>query len=268
MTPHTDIHVHVGPSDTDELYYPTLTADECMRMMHSSGISRSFVFAPLREGGYRSANTDLLRAAQASGGRLRALARVGGRRMPITEPHVWMVRRALAKARRSRPDDVDTLDEYAGVKLLPHLDGMPPRRIFDRIAERSLPIVIHAGRFSTPRWIARNVLPRTDGPLVLAHLGSFPSERDLLEDAVALAAREPRVWLDTSGVWSAEFVRYAAGRVGDRLVFGSDAPLTHPAVAWNHVARALEDDGLLRRIGSEAATEIFGSSVASLSGGR
>ncbi len=255
--PITDVHVHLGPSDTPELYYPTLSVQEYLRVMEATGIERAYAFAPMREGGYRQANANLLEAARASGGKLGAFARLGGRRQPITEPHVWMVRRAIGKARRPRPSDVDSLEGYAGVKLLPHLDGIPSRSLMDEIAERELPVLVHGGRFSTPRWVARTILRRTTGPLILAHLGSFPSERRLLEDAVALARREPRVWLDTSGVWEADFVRYAAARVPEQLIFGSDAPLTHPGVAWTHLARSLADDGLLRRMSQQACHEVF-----------
>ena len=35
----TDIHVHLGPSDTGELYYPHLTPDEWLEMAEASGAS-------------------------------------------------------------------------------------------------------------------------------------------------------------------------------------------------------------------------------------
>jgi hypothetical protein len=255
-----DAHTHVGASDTGQLYYPELTASELFGLMDASGIAQSNIFAPFREGGYREANRTLRETAQASGGRLRALARLGGRRQPVTEPQLWMARRALSKALRSRPDELghEGLDGFAGVKLLPHLDGMPSRALFRAMRERKLPVLIHAGRYATPTWIARHVLPRTGGPLVLAHLGAFPAQEHLLRDAVALAESEGRVWLDTSGIWIAGFLRYAAARVPHKLIFGSDAPFTHPAVAWDHLARSVPDAGLARRIGTEAPHDVFG----------
>ena len=257
-----DAHVHVGASDTGQLYYPELTAQELLSIMDAAGIVRANVFAPFREDGYREANRALLETARASRGRLRVLARLGGRRQPVTEPQLWMARRALSKALRPREPDLsapDALDGFVGVKLLPQLDGLPGRSLFDQVARRRLPVLVHAGRYSPPRWIARRLLPQTAGPLVLAHLGSFPVEEASLREAVDLARREPRVYLDTSAIWVAGFIRYAAERVPQKLLFGSDAPFTHPAVAWDHLARALPDAGLLRRIGVEAPAEVFGA---------
>ncbi len=107
-------------------------------------------------------------------------------------------------------------------------------------------------------WLARAVLPRTAGPLVLAHLGAFPAQADLMEQALDLAAAEPRVFLDTSGIWELDLLRRALDRAPRKLVFGSDCPLTHPGVAWDQLARLVPDAGLMRRIGGEIAAEIFG----------
>ena len=49
----------------------------------------------------------------------------------------------------------------------------------------------------------------------------------------------------------AGFLRAAAGAVPGKLVFGSDAPLTTPAVAWAHVASSVGDPGILRALGTE-----------------
>lgn len=263
--PLVDVHVHLGPSDSDprdggELYYPHLAGEEYLRLMDQAGVEWACAFAPQRDH-YREANDALRAWAATTGGRVRAFARLGGPRVPVTLPQLWMVRRAL-RARvvhrlRPRPRDVDTLDGFAGVKLLPHLDGLPDDALLDEIDRRRLPVLVHGGVHVPPRWIERHLVRRLRGPVIIAHLGSFPCDGGLVRQAVELAQRHPHVVLDTSGVWISEFLRHAAARVPEKLLFGSDAPLASPAAAWAQVAASIRDDDLLRRIGGETARRLF-----------
>ena len=79
----------------------------------------------------------------------------------------------------------------------------------------------------------------------------------MLEDAIEVAQRHPNVYLDTSGAWVSGFVEHAVDQVPRKLIFGSDAPLAHPLVAWQHVASVVHDEKLRERIGRGAAAEIF-----------
>ena len=254
-----DAHVHIGASDTGDIYYPPLGGEEWLDLMERSGVERAVVFAPTMNEGYRRSNKALRDWAEGQGGRVRVLARLGGPRFPLAEPAFWLVRRALRQRLLPRPSDLAEggLDGFAGVKLLPQLDGIPDRKLFEEIADRKLPVLSHAGRFVPARWLARHVLPRTKGPLILAHLGSFPAEHDLIDEAIALAETEPRVYLDTSGIWDVALLRRAIGVVPRKLVFGSDAPLTHPLVAWRQIERLVDDPGLRARIGGGLAEELF-----------
>ncbi len=255
-----DCHVHIGASDTGQIYYGRLTGEEWLAMAEAAGIERAVVFPPTLDAGYRAANGTLRDWGARIGGRVRVLARLGGRRMPIEEPLPWLIRRAARRMVIAPPPDMPEggLDGFAGVKLLPQLDGIPGRRAFEEIADRRMPVLSHAGRFVPASWLARVVLPRTTGPLVLAHLGAFPAQGDLLEEAIDLAAREPRVYLDTSGIWERRLLARAIEAVPRKLMFGSDAPLTHPGVAWAQVERLIPDAGLRGRIGGGLAEEVFG----------
>ena len=250
--PLVDVHVHVGPSDSDEVYYPTLTGAEYLRHAAAAGVARAYVFPPFRSSGYRQANAALREWAATTGGLVGCFARLGGRDAPFAQwpPRPWQVRRRLRRLPRA-VDLPGSLDGFAGVKLLPHLDGLPPAGALAAIAERRLPVLIHGGRFVSPDWVARRLLPRTAGPLIIAHLGGFPHEPALLAQGLAAAERHERIYLDTSGVWDAAFVQQAAARVPEKLLFGSDAPLTTPAVAWAHVASAVDDVAVLRALGHD-----------------
>jgi len=264
--PWFDIHVHIGSSDTGELYYGLLEGEECLALMDAANISHAIAFPPLRSDGYLASNRALADWCDTTGGRVRAFARLGGDSLPISEPQLWIARRAararvMGLAGRGRAPDLDLADlhRFAGVKLLPHLDGVPDAATFDAINAAGLPVLTHAGRYATPRFIARAILPRLEGRLVLAHLGAFPDRERELRDAVALAEREPRVILDTSGIWIADFLDYAIRRVPEQICFGSDCPLTTPATARAMLESVVTDAALCRRIGFELAAELLGT---------
>ena len=250
--PLVDVHVHLGASDTGEVYYPTLEGPEYLAHARAAGVSVGYAFPPYRHDGYRASNAALREWAAGTAGRVRAFARLGGPVAPLAQwpPRPWQVRRRLR--RRPRPSDVPgDLSGFAGVKLLPHLDGMPPAAELAEVADRRLPVLVHGGRFVPPGWVVRAVLPRTTGPVVLAHLGAFPHEPRMLEQALQLAAAQPRLYLDTSGIWDSAFLQRAARAVPAKLLFGSDAPLATPTVAWQHVATAVGDPAVLRALGNQ-----------------
>ena len=255
--PLIDVHVHLGPSDSGEIYYPTFDGEEYLQHAEVAGVVRAYAFPPYRLDGYRAANAALRDWAATTGGRVGAFARLGGPVTPIAQfpPKPWQVRRWARRLPRVTDRPV-TLDGFTGVKLLPHLDGMPPRDEMTEIADRRLPVLIHGGRFVTPSWIARRLLPSTSGPVIIAHLGAFPDERGLLDSALALASHHPRLYLDTSGIWNSAFVAEAARVAPGKLVFGSDAPLTTPAVAWAHLRSAIDDAGVLRALGYETPASL------------
>ncbi|MEE8600443.1 amidohydrolase family protein [Euzebya tangerina] len=255
-TPLFDVHVHVGPSDTGELFYPNMQPSEWETIIASGGVARSCVFPPLRDS-YLRANEALADWAAGTGGAVLPVARLGGE-IPWTTHQLWQLRRKLRGKLSIRRPDVGDLSRFAGVKLLPHLDGLPDDATFNRINELGLPIIVHGGIHVTAEWIESEVVSRTTGPVIIAHLGAFPAGDHELVQAVTVARRHERVYLDTSGVWLAAFLTYAAEKVGEKLVFGSDAPLTHPLVAWHHLRVAVQDDALLEQIGWYTPCRLFG----------
>ena len=251
------MHVHLGPSDSGEAYYPTLTGAEYLQHARAAGVQRAYAFPPYRHGGYREANATLREWAATTQGRVGCFARLGGPDVLYAQwpPHLWQIRRRLRRSRRAS-DVPGSLDGFDGVKLLPHVDGLPPADQLRDIHDRVLPVLVHGGRYVSPAWIAKNLLPRTAGSLIIAHLGGFPHENALLDEGLAVAEQHPRIYLDTSGIWDVSFIQRAVARVPDKLVFGSDAPLTTPFVAWQHVVSAIEDADVLRLLGHETPVRL------------
>ena len=255
--PLTDVHLHVGNTDAVGLSYGRLSAEQAAAMLAESGVAQACVFPPLLSS-YGRANEVLRCWAAEQEPRVLPFARLRGRRGPVPVRQLWQLRRRVEMQLRPRPQDPVALDGYAGVKLAPHLDGLPSGDVLADVARLRLPVLVHAGVHCPPAWIVRHLLPKLRGPLILAHLGAFPCDARLLQEAVDLAGRHERVYLDTSAAWLAAFVRYAAERVPEKLLFGSDAPLAHPLVAWHHVASAVVDASTRERIAYRNAEALFG----------
>ncbi|MGB5952224.1 MAG: amidohydrolase family protein, partial [Ornithinimicrobium sp.] len=207
----------------------------------------------------------LLAASAPWAGAWRPFARLGGP-VPLPtldgRPSLWQVRRSLRSRIGHRVEDVqggpDALRQYSGVKLLPHMDGFPESQWLDAITEFDLPVLIHCGEHVPPASIEHSLIRRLRTPIVLGHLGSFPASMPHLLQAIELAERYPHVLLETSACWLAEFVALASRRVPEQLIFGSDAPLMHPTVAWNLVATSVDNDALCERIAHGTAEQVLG----------
>lgn len=262
--PLVDVHVHLGPSDEGgALYYPLLTGEEYLGLMEVAGVAHACAFSPQRDG-YLAANRELRAWAATTDGRILPFARLGGRRVPVTLPALWQVRRKLRALVGDRPPDHDTLDGFAGVKLLPHLDGLPDDDVLDEIEARGLPTLVHGGVHVPADWIEQRLLSRLrTAPLIVGHLGSYPGSEPHLRAAVRLAARRDNVWVETSGAWMASFVAHAVAAVPRKVLFGSDAPLAHPAVAWSHVASVVDDPHLLAAVARDNARAVLGDRITS-----
>ncbi len=249
-----DVHVNLLPpgAPAPTGFYAALTPAQA----EGFGLAGACVSPPALDD-LMDGNRRLLGWTTAHPGRWRPLARLGGRRGPRPVTGRWQVRAALRGAVRPR-EAMPPLDGFAGVKLMPPVSGVPDIEVLEEIGRRRLPVLVHAGALCPPAWIARRLLPRLRGPVILAHLGSWPCAAEALRDAVELAARDERVHLETSGASIGNFIAYAAGRVPGKVVFGSNAPMCPPAVQWAHVAAAVRDDRTLERIASGTARELFG----------
>ena len=96
------------------------------------------------------------------------------------------------------------------------------------------------------------------GPIVLAHLASYPCAAEALLATLDRMEGDPRLVLETSGASIANFVTIAAARFPDRVVFGSGAPRFDPRAQLAHVASALPDDAILRAVLHDNAVRILG----------
>jgi uncharacterized protein len=126
--------------------------------------------------------------------------------------------------------------KFLGVKLHPLLDGYHPNDpavhpLYELLVERDLPVLIHSGHpiFTLPWSIEEAIVAFPDARVILGHMGH--GNIIYINAAIDVAARNPNVYLETSGMPMHTKIAEAVDRVGpSRVLYGSDAPFHHPAV--------------------------------------
>ncbi len=260
-----DVHVHFGESDVADLVYSHLPGQVYVPIMDACGIEHANAFAPFRTDGYRELNAqNLAFCRENTGGRVKAYCRLGGRRLPWTTKRPWQFKIKLGRMVKGHTGDLhdlNTLADYGGVKLLPLVDGLPSDEYFQAIADLKKTVLVHGGNNCGPAFIEQEIIRKLPAGhrVIIAHLGAFPMQENLYKQALGVLNRHPAVVLDTSGVLVSSILTHAVRTVPDRLVFGSDCPLTHPAAAWAQLAATTSDKGLLKRIGWELPLEVCGA---------
>lgn len=201
-----DAHAHLGEDDDGSLLDPPALLDEMRRF----GVTRSFVF-PFRQGSlaaYRERNDAMVAAADASGAALVPFCRVEPGEGAVAE-----LERALDAGGR-------------GIKLHP-LTGR--FEIGDPLvdaamalaAERSVPVLLHAGRGIAPfMGDLEGMLRRhPEAQVILAHAAIGDHEA-----AVAAAAAHPNVVFDVA-VWNLlDLIALIARVAPEQILYGTDAP--------------------------------------------
>jgi uncharacterized protein len=149
------------------------------------------------------------------------------------------------------------LPHFLGVKMHPLLDGYHPNDpavhpLMSELVDRDLPVLIHCGHpiFTLPWSIEELVVEFPGAKVILGHMGH--GNIVYINGAIDVAARNPNVYLETSGMPMHTKIREAVERVGpDRVLYGSDAPFHHPSVEIEKVrVSGLEPELVARVLGA------------------
>jgi uncharacterized protein len=200
-----DAHTHLGENDPDGMKQ---TPEELVRSLQAAGARGAFTFPFHEPDGYRAANDAVIEAARESDGLLVPFCRV--------DPHD-----------DSLPEAIRALDAGArGIKLHPRaeeftLDHPGVRPLIALANERSIPVLIHAGR-GIPALGLHAVRLAEEFPnarLILAHAGICD-----LSWIWRVAADLPNLLFDTAWWIPTDFETLFSLVPPGQIVFASDAP--------------------------------------------
>jgi uncharacterized protein len=201
-----DAHTHLGFNDPDGMKQ---SGDELVAALQAAGAHGAFTFPFHEPDGYRAANDDVLAAASAApDGLLVPFCRVNPHDSPVPEAE-----RSLAAGAQ-------------GIKLHPRaesftLDHPTVRSIVALANERSLPVLIHAGRGIPALGLHAVELAEEfpDARLILAHAGT--SDLSWIWRA---AADLPNLLFDTAWWIPADLEALFSLVPPGQILFASDAP--------------------------------------------
>ena len=144
--------------------------------------------------------------------------------------------------------------KFLGLKLHPLIDGYLPNDpsvhpLMELLVDRGgLPVLVHSGHpiFTLPWSVEELAVSFPSVPVIMGHMGH--GNVVYINASIDIAARNPNVYLETSGMPMHTKIKEAADRVGvERVLYGSDAPFHHPSVEILRVqVSGLDDDDLDR----------------------
>jgi predicted TIM-barrel fold metal-dependent hydrolase len=237
-----DAHTHIGQNDPDGMKQTPEQLLEGLRFAHARG---AFVFAMHEPDGYPPANDFVIAAAASSDGLLVPFCRIN----PHTDDAVAEAERCLAEGAR-------------GIKFHPRaeeftLDHPTVHKLVALANERSLPVLIHAGRGIPALGLHAVQLAGEfpDARLILAHAGICD-----LSWIWRAAPDLPNLLFDTAWWMPADLVALYSLVPPGQIVFASDAPYGSTAMGASFQLRSALQAGLsgdqIRSIASEQSMRI------------
>jgi predicted TIM-barrel fold metal-dependent hydrolase len=208
-----------------------ITPEKLERELSQAGIVRAIVFTGPEPEDYLRANNAVARHAVDRP--FIPFARLNGPRDPTGPPGAKL--RDVASARRDRPvspadgEQYGYGDRFQGFKLAPGRDGLPDESVLEVLKEVGLPVLVHVGESFPPAAVETSLLQRSF-PVIMAHFGGYPLDRELMTDALLLLDQFDECYVDTSVVRYRHVIERAMLEHPDRVLFGSGAPDVHPTV--------------------------------------
>jgi predicted TIM-barrel fold metal-dependent hydrolase len=239
-----DVHTRLDPEGGGERGRD-IQPERLERELHQAGIVRAVVAPGQRDGGYLRANNAVARLSVDRP--LVAFARIDGPRDPSSRL------RSLAARRQEHhvsPEDVEQYaydDRFHGFALDPPTDGLPDEEVLAALEAMGLPVVVHGGRGFGPERVAGTIL-EYEMPVVLAHFGGYPLQRDPMGRSIDLLDRHDHLYLDTAAVRFRDLLERAIKEHPDRVLFGSGAPSIHPSVAVMEVLSCSVPEDAMKRV--------------------
>ncbi len=118
-----------------------------------------------------------------------------------------------------------------GLKIHMRQDEIPGAEVLDWVERRQVLTLWHVGNRDDLDWLIKNVLERYTFPVLLSHFGGYPLDRKRYKLAIDLLDRFRQLYLVSSVVTFAAYLRAAIKRWPERILLGSDFPAIDPTTA-------------------------------------
>ena len=253
-----DVHARLEPDEDRRQREGLGDPERLEREMHQAGVVRSLVFPSARDGNYLAANNGVARMSV--GRPFVAVARISGARDAADTPTATL--RNLTARRQDHhtsPADIEQYaydDRFVGFKLHPARDGLPDEAVLEQLNEVGLPTIVHGGVGYEPAAVEAT-LSKYDFPVVLAHFGGHPLDRELMSESINLLDRSTSLYLDTSFVRYRDHLERAIMEHPDRVLFGSGSPAAHHNVAVMEVLTLDVPEDAMRKVFSNNPGRVF-----------
>jgi predicted TIM-barrel fold metal-dependent hydrolase len=240
-----DMHMHI--ENTEALGW-IMSAEDCVRAMDEAQVDKAVVMTLTDLPGLNPQGLELIaEACESHPGRLFGFVR-------LNPAHLNESKELLTLA-------VTELG-FKGLKLHPvstlqHPGGTATIDLIRQAGELGVPTLFHCGDepMSTPLSIARAAAACPDSVIILGHMGGYFH----VDEALDVAEKYPNIVLETSAMPYPEKIRAAVNRIGaDRVVFGSDGPVSSPVLERQKV--------VIAELGDEAAGLVMGGNAERLLG--
>jgi predicted TIM-barrel fold metal-dependent hydrolase len=239
-----DLHMHLEEVPTLGWH---MSADDCITAMDAAGVDKAVVMTITDYPGVNPAGLEIIaEACRTNPDRLFGFLRLNPARPESKE----LLTRAVAEL------------GFRGLKLHPvsslqHPGGTETIELIRHAGELGVPTLFHCGDepLSTPLSIAQAAAACPRSVIILGHMGGYFH----VDEALEVADTYPNVMLETSAMPYPEKIGAAVSRIGaERVVFGSDGPVSSPALERQKVAIA--------ELGAKAADLVMGGNAQALLG--
>jgi predicted TIM-barrel fold metal-dependent hydrolase len=240
-----DMHMHI--EEGTSLGWQ-MSAEDCIRAMDEAGVERSAVMTLTDLPGLNPRGLELIaEACHSYPDRLYGFVR-------LNPAYLETSRQLLKQA-------VTELG-FKGLKLHPvstlqHPGGAATIDLIRYAEELGVPTLFHCGDepLSTPLSIAQAAAACPDAVIILGHMGGYFH----VDEALEVAERFPNVILETSAMPYPDKILTAVQRIGaERVVFGSDGPVSSPALERQKV--------VIAELGAAPAGLVLGGNAEKLLG--
>jgi predicted TIM-barrel fold metal-dependent hydrolase len=250
-----DIHGHGGP--WYDFYVPSSDCESMLRMMDRLGVSAVVLAPHLSVGPAVTEGNDL--AIEWS---RRYPRRIFGYAVPYPHQPLELIKAELNRALDSG---------LVAIKIHPSTHNQPvfsdPYRVTWEVArERGTFILSHSWHGDSrcsPAALAEMAQQFPEVPVILGHSGGVPAG---FEEAIALAKKQPNLYLDTCGSYvTGAWVRRFVAEVGaERVLYGSDMPFIDPRYSLGKVGLSGLTEEELRQVLGLSAKKLLTSAGACL----